>query len=699
MADARLQGGDWALLGFYYQMVATLGLGVLNNEPLQAADDDTRLLVATFTTDKKAVFDFEYGGQDVAITSGEKCLLFQAKHSGNPANAFDQSGFRKLLTSFADSLKHVDEQGGSAICGCILLTNRIPHEALKSIKNIIQECRNALGWAGTQANGLPTKSDKYAKLSVKFDEGECSHDGSLKDLVKLWLTNFDKDKNTKGEPPTAKQIEYALRALPGLYFVTEAHQHHFEQEFTKFAEKYGALPDEINNAKYGLLGRLISGINVKQPLTISDFVAAITKHREARELTPQGVGQHCVQKWDKWCKECTARPDWIAFRSDIQSDFEQALQEGKRLIFLIGDGGCGKTELLTQLTQSRIDMLRNGNSFDGFVVLANCSDLQSQWLSKAVGEWANRGIAAEQSLDQPYTRLTIANPDAKHLLFVGFDGLDENFPDESVLKRTIEDVRIRSSNDESRKDVCLIMTSRGREYKNIHQFINRKGRSSYIDAEDDIALIYVNELKAQDVQAVVEKGTQIRITEYAAWDQVGSVETNDVPVSLEAAFNARDLRISPEKDDFIESLKHPRLLGAFVDVGQHEAGVAESALRGDVAARNKVANAFIRQFLSKYDHRRKRSDQPSINHFAMLICKVAQSTLYSPVTLTEDEWCSIAVLSGIVRDHEAGELFEEAASGGLISIRDENADNREWRWKHPFVAKYLATTNFRKTLP
>ncbi len=691
MADARLQGGDWALLGFYYQMIMLLGLGTLNNEPLQAADGDTRLLVKTFTANEEHTLRFEDAGQDISIIAGGKRLLCQAKHSSNPKTTFDPSSFREILASFASSLEYIDKQGGPAVCGCILLTNRIPHAVVALIKIIVQQCRDALGWKANQVNQLPVKSSAYANLTVTFKKGRKLYNQPLKSLVEHWLTDYHRNGKVK-KAHDEVLVEQALRVLPGLYFVTEAHQHDFERTFISFAKRYGALDDKIEDAKNQLVGELMGGIKIKHLLTKKDFIKAITDYKDALELTPKGIGQYCVAEWDNWCKARNARPEWIAFRSDIQSEFEQALQENKRLIFLIGEGGCGKTELLTQLTQSRVDMLRNSNSFDGFVVLESCFDLQSDWFIQAVGRWANRGIGAEQSLDQPYTHLTIANPDVKHLLFVGFDGLDENFPDESVLKRTIEDVR-------SRNDVCLIMTSRGREYKDVHRYINRWSRSSYTVPEQDIAIISVNELQANDLQEVVQKGTHLDIRNYAGWKQISSGGTNDVPMSLEAAFNARNLRVPSEVDSFIVSLKHPRLLGAFIDVGQHEIGTAEAALRGDVLARNKVANAFVKQFLSKYEHRRERNDLPSTNNFAVLLCELAKATFEVSVALTETTWSGIAVEIGIVRKHEAEELFEEAASGGIISIVDENAANREWKWKHGFVVMYLADTPFRMILP
>lgn len=276
MSNAREHGGDWALLGFYYQMLAILGIGTLGSEKLANSDADTRLLLTTMTSDKDVILISEEGGQDTTLLAGEHRIVFQCKHSSNPVGSLvDMSEFRDVLESFAYSLLLAEKSSGPPVCGCILLTNRFPHDAIAEVKTIVQQCRDALAWQSDQANNVVQDTSAFEALPVHFKGQKRPFQGDIKGLVANWLS----DKDVHGaitKSPEKHLLNAALRVLPTFYFLTEVHQSHYENIFAKFAEAYGATKKETEDAVARMLGRLLQATGQLKRLTLDDFVESVT---------------------------------------------------------------------------------------------------------------------------------------------------------------------------------------------------------------------------------------------------------------------------------------------------------------------------------------------------------------------------------------------------------------------------------------
>ncbi len=257
MSSAREHGGDWALLGFYYQMLAVLGIGTLNCEELPASDADTKSLLTTVTSDKDIILISEEGDQDVALLAGEHRILFQCKHSSNPVSrTVDMSEFRSVLEGFAYNLLSVEKTSNSVISGYILLTNRLPHSVIHEVKEIVQQCRDALCWQSNQINNVVQDTKAFEDLRVVFSKQNHSPEWSIKELVMDWLLKRDKKGKVK-EVPDNKLLQAALRVLPNFYFLTEVNQSLYQEAFVRFAQRYGATDKEAENAVDSMLGKML----------------------------------------------------------------------------------------------------------------------------------------------------------------------------------------------------------------------------------------------------------------------------------------------------------------------------------------------------------------------------------------------------------------------------------------------------------
>lgn len=674
-------------------MLATLGIGTLSSAALPIAHADTRSLLVTFTSDKNSVLFSEQSGQDITLVAGSHRILFQCKHSSNPVNEpVDMSEFRSVLEGFAHSLLLAEENPGPAVGGCILLTNRLPHEAVAEVKTVVQRCRDALGWQNGQINQIAQDASAYKNLLVDFRKQKRGFQGTIEALVTDWLSDKDRKGNVV-DSPEDKLVRAALRVLPAFYFLTEAHQSQFEESFTRFARRYGATEAETENAVSAMLGRMLQASGQSRALTLGDFVKAITGRADAKEMTPAGICGPCAESWKRWVADRGARPDWTVPRRTVQSEISRSFLEGKRIIFLVGSGGCGKTEALLEATAQRLDRFTSATGFPGFVAVKGCPEVKLDWLETAVGEWANRGEPPYQKVDRPIVRLSTANPDLPLLLSLGLDGLDEEFPSRETLDALIHIIRQRA-------DTLLVLTVRGSEYKDVSRYIHRYRTSPSLHPSDpDVGLVIVDEFDDEELLAALAAGAGRDLS-----DEVRGLFSEDGRntgvslVSLASSYGGRAGSASGG-DTLTSSLKHPRMLGAFIIAEQHRSGTILDALNGDDAAKGRVAKVFLSHFLSKYEHRRQANNLPSAHDFAVLIKQIATATANSPTASTETSWPDAAAHIGTIERSRATQLFDEAASGGLIFIVDETASPREWEWKHPFVSAYVASVPVREFLP
>lgn len=693
MSNGRQHGGDWALLGFYYQILATLGVGTLRSESVPTPGVDTFSLLVTFTSDKEMILTSEEGGEDITLLAGNQLILFQCKHSSSPAGALlDMSGFREVLKGFAHSLLHAEKSQMPMVCGCILLTNRLPHAAIAEIKSIIHQCRVALGFQNSQFNPVPPETAAYRALPIKFNNQKHPFQGNMRDLVSNWLS--DKDKHGEiTKLPENDILQAALRVLPAIYFLTDIHQLQIEEMFKSFANRYGATPKEAEDAITNMVGKVLRASGHSITLTLEDFRTAIAGRSDGREMTPAGIRNPCAESWQRWVDDRGARPEWITPRPTIQNKISQAFLEGKRIVFLVGSGGCGKTEAMLELTAQKINQFEAESDFPGFVALRGCPEMKNDWLETTVGEWANRGELSYQTVTIPLARLSIANPNLPLILLIGLDGLDENFPSRDTLDSLIKETR-------KRNDLYLIMTVRGNEYKDFSHFIHRhRIAPPFNTPELDIGIVPVGEFGGEELLAVLASGISQdlsdEVREYLPQHD-GSADTSFATM---ASGYGREAESAAGDYSLVHSLKHPRMLGAFILAEKQSPGTAHKALYGDNVAQNRVAYVFIHHFLGKYSHRRKDKELPPVYEFATLIKEVAANTLTNSVIRMETIWTDAAAQTGVMSRSKAAQLFDEAASGGLILIVDETASSREWEWRHPIVADYLSNTSVREFCP
>ena len=114
----------------------------------------------------------------------------------------------------------------------------------------------------------------------------------------------------------------------------------------------------------------------------------------------------------------------------------------------------------------------------------------------------------------------------------------------------------------------------------------------------------------------------------------------------------------------------------------------EEALSSLPQGLQEVADLFLQQFFTKYQQRHQEKSLRDRRWCQNMLAHIAIRTRYQKESLFPKDWNHFARETGESSITDAGLLFEEADSGGLITILKPHS--REWEWRHRFVAEYLA---------
>ena len=712
MSDFSNEGGYYAILGFYYQLLGSSALGTLNTtiEPGSQADRVSGLAELQMSVKLDArtnVFVPEQVGQDLAILAGEQVLLVQFKYSSDPARyPIRLSQMREILRGFAASI----EARQDTISGCLLITNRA----------LAPDASRALEWASRlreNAGLSPRIVQRIPHTWVPDPHLRHSDSGDPADTLSAALDKLagalatpSEDGQGPEDPKDAKKRhdeerdrEKLIRMLPQVLVRTHVVRAGFASlvaQFKDFARRHGASPDETLKAQNILVGKWVQQVGEKASgLTQDDLNEAVTGHGHARELTPEGIGTACKDDSRKWIESRDLLDNWLIRR--MPPRLEEALTGDSRIIALVGPGGCGKTQLLTQCIR---DILSSPD-FRGFAVIEWVPEMQEDWLERRIGQWSNRS-----SLSDPLARLRTANSrspeesatevmrtDAngadpvKVLLWVALDGIDEMAQVDELLRvRSI--MRVILPIIESANDVRLLLTCRETDKHRYQNLLRRGGRKLPHELEE----IPVADFSEQEMLDVVELGLGMAARERVAL----ATPAADRPLSIPTASGPRFPTAVPADPWVAESLSHPRMLGAFIAAVRGNRALVDDALSRKPQALRAISLEFLQEYFRKYDLRQGPRELPATDRCIRILKRIALASWEAQGALEFDkDWAEIARRDGGLGQEEAQGLYNEAASGGLISTvrRPNDAEtftgprdlDKEWTWRHSFVAEYL----------
>jgi energy-coupling factor transporter ATP-binding protein EcfA2 len=450
----------------------------------------------------------------------------------------------------------------------------------------------------------------------------------------------------------------------------------------RFARSYGAFDGEIERGINILLGGVFSKVGEQtfdSSVFKEDLVEAFTGSREARPLATADVCSHestlgrlstfantlNIQQWD-------SNP----IRRDVLEDLFRGVQE-RALVAIVGPGGCGKSTLLWHLFQLLQDKGRSCHT------LLSASEMPTSWIPRQVNQWRNLPISSGlEDAQSAVERLKIANPDARPILHLGLDGLDEQLrlAEREVQVRELMGWFWRQDRDRSNEhppDVTLLVTCRERE-----ELINRWLILPPDHHGETPHTIDVGNFSDSEFEEAIRRN----FTDLASGDTISAdiidftQDRYHPPVESGETYLGRPLSNSIAA----ETLLHPVMWRALLELDPDE---RERFLAGDNNAMHALAEKFIELFCWKLRLRVNWLPQRAKEVVVGVLGEIAERSIENGSNSMEDRWIDTACRSNRLNRLQASDLYREATSFGLISL-DKSPSS--WRWRHSIIYRYLA---------
>jgi hypothetical protein len=362
----------------------------------------------------------------------------------------------------------------------------------------------------------------------------------------------------------------------------------------------------------------------------------------------------------------------------IRRDLLQQVREQAALfpiVFLIGQGGCGKTilafqYLLEESTKRLVMMLRSPEVTSDDCIGRELRELRSKDYSQRLPiDPIGGGI----------DRLRIANEDAEPpYLLIGLDGLDEIAGD---MRRGVHAVinQLWERTSGPNPNAILLLTcrtpSRDPEFA-IRDLIYTWLQTEYPQmVTDKVGKVFIGDFDEQEIQRAAEKldaDTLDRIRSALSTSEVGGSDYGTLGDPIPRG-TARDPRLV----NIVRSLQHPALWGLFAKLNP---SLRSRILKGESDALGNLAQDFIDRFCSKANRR-----QPTLTRDPILAALRQVSVAGKPGNSLRDQQTDwVLPMRGPLADPQACLLYNEALTYGLIE-----EDQAKWRWRHVLVHEYL----------
>jgi hypothetical protein len=488
--------------------------------------------------------------------------------------------------------------------------------------------------------------------------------------------------------------------LKRLAIITKVSLNKYERELRLFACRFGASERDTDEGIRKLIGDLLSRARGEEKwIDIETLKHAFTDIRTARELTPNEIAKISWPSLERAKSELDITlPQQSVWRDDILQQINDACSQNRALVFIIGPGGCGKTMALWTWAAERTRAQPPERG--AFTAISRARSTSECWLTEVVYDWLDpereQPTLRSQPPDVSIRRLLIANPDLERpLLHLALDGLDEGVisREDEIRKITKwfweEDKRARIANRPP--DATLVVTCRPDVDKGVESTVSKWISEKIANLPDPIKdqppIVLVDIFTDTELRAAARGSLQGELRE--AINQALAltiaglgdlIVADDAPVPLNTTTSI-NVTADPE---IVQALRHPAMWRCFLDLSSL---VQSRILRGELAAINELAQAFVDWFCQKTETR--LPPHRSTRMVAMLahIARHCRSLRQGPLERHKD-W--ITPLDNAMRiGLGAWDLYDEALSAGLIAQRAAGY----WYWRHPFVGDYLEQIN------
>ncbi|CAN5708770.1 hypothetical protein BH23PLA1_BH23PLA1_27780 [soil metagenome] len=480
-----------------------------------------------------------------------------------------------------------------------------------------------------------------------------------------------------GSPEQAAAERHAI--LAKLTTEPDVSQEAWIDQVRAFASRHGMFPFEFEAALDRLVGRILH-CTIGRPLeiTIESLNECLFGVPDARplDLTREAGSAHTAAR---------AALSTTAFTSLVEDKASlvprRLIEEVEKqaalhtVVFLMGDGGSGKSVLATQFLQNE--------AHHRFVAFVAASGVEDNWLGRKLNSWRSPRFSHNlriESIDDVIGRLRHANPRTpRPVLLLNLDGIDEVADDHRHSTRRLIN-HFWEMRRSGTSEAVLLVTCRtppGDAERAVQRVLGRWFVSDVPrQLVDTIGTVFVGDFDAAELgEAARALGSDYwrRLSQDPS--RVDDADIGSAVLGGETVTRGSDRPVHPA---MAESLRHPAMWGALVGLPPER---RHHALDGEPSARSDLAMRFLERFCSKATRRRPSLTDDRLLKALRAICTSAAGDL-SGLT-RQEHWIEPA--RGPMMDEEAAYLFDEAISYGLIA---EDARG-QWMWRHGFVRDHL----------
>jgi hypothetical protein len=632
-------GGQQALAGYLYQIIALLGMRAYAECPQPSPT--TQELDALLTLVRDSELQHESFGQDAAIiqnlgvAEGDKCVLVQFKYSQQcPPETIGQQVLLDIVKRLVECATWAQNQSFN-VTGFTLITNR-----------------------------------ELGPSASKLRKAACDN------LAHPKLTNND-----------LRTALARLRIVPGLPLSE------WEEALRRFAHEFGTLDNEIERAIDSLVGKLHheTAERGRAWVTEEDLVEAFTGYRQARRITAKSVCEQSRQRLLVFDQAMHPPHSNRLLRQQILSDVARAATE-RALVVLCGKGGCGKSISLYQWAYELI--VSSPYETGPLTEISRASEANRTLVSQTICRWGNLPSTHErcqkESEDTAIERLRAANAGTSRPLFhMALDGLDEGTSSADRQDGIREILRWFWKEDEASRQqgqpprATLVVTCRNQNDL-VDNWLHLDESGYGYRGEPPQSIVVGDFSESELLEAAQSSSPMLYERLLGDLSPVGSIR----PLPLEHGFGTAPFRrpspFSPATDNrVLSAISHPAMWGALLSLPPD---VQNAALNGNPTAIDRLVEAFVKRFCTKVIRRGLLMGLNQEN-LAFVLSSIARYCRDNgQVRQSIAHWHDPSCQTQLVNRYESGGLYNEALSGGLILEDDPN----HWHWRHELVLEYLA---------
>ncbi len=637
-------GGQAALAGFLFQFLAAACGFILRLDPKMDTEDGGYELLLTF--------EHEAAGQDYADTTVDlrgrrRRTLTQCKYSGRPGERkIEPQELEEVVAKLLKSQEAADRTD-RLNTHFVLKTNRLPSPETRRILDVI--------------------------------EGKAADDAHLR------------YRNGRPETPRNREIVEGLRRLSWQSLdPTEA-----RERLASYASRFGVDPGRelgsgIESVVAYLLG--LGASTSAHHVTKDQFEEKLVGHSRPRSLAFDEIVPYLRKHLDDTRLNVLEIAPGTRLVPRGRQELELARLTDEALVLITGNGGCGKSSLLSQVLAGTMSATHGTCRLADLIVesgIRGVADLVNGW--RTHGTPGNSTDTEEEAI----ARLAIANPGmSPPVLILGLDGVDQLREDSRWHAAARDLVRQFWRLHRDRKNfgpppARLLVTCRSIE--DVAGLISESGGTGLPDPKD-LPNINLDQFTIEEFAEVCngERSLEpeIRRSLSKAVSRVANPELGGVG-ALEIQTLRESLGEAPDSQVVIVVgiLRHPVMWQRFLSL---TSGERAGLLAGDAAAFGRLSDRYVDWFCNRAV---KRHDW-SREDLTEVLGRVARECQEPTTDYADNAW-AMAVTNAGIQSIDSKALVREAASSGMINRERRGGaySAHRWSWRHAFVVSHLVQSS------